>query len=603
MATEAPMAPTTQSMRKRGEQTPVLIVGSGPAGLTSALALARLGIRSIVVTRYVGLAHTPRAHITNQRTLEILADLGVEREVRETGRLLEELPNNVWCLSLEGPEIARTTAWGAGTSDQARYRSASRHLPLNLFQHRLEPIIADAAVATGMVDLRFGHEFVSLEQDSDGVDATILERHSGREYTVRAQYLIGADGANSRVLKQIGLSVRGEVDMGRNAFAWIKADLSKYVAHRPGALYWGVDNDYSTWILVDGYDEWIAGWAVPAGHIPSEDEALTHVRRSIGDPLVEIEIKHISTWSMNHAAADQYSNGRVFCMGDAVHQHPPTNGLGSNTSIADAYNLAWKLHLVLGGVASPLLLETYSNERAPVGRQIVDRAWESANRVFSLGHQIGIAPEMSSTEKWAIVNSIDEDTPRGAELRATIAEFRESMDFSFNALDVELGYRYAVPYEVKYDVPQSNLNPDGVLHVPSTAPGEHIPHVWVERSRRQVSTVDLVGHGKFTLIVGRDGVGWLPAIDRVREIYGLPVVVQIIGGAGGFRDPMGEWEKVRGIDDTGCILVRPDGHVAWKAVSGCEPDTLVDAVGCALSLKRATRLSSGASLASELQTH
>ncbi|WP_179274796.1 MULTISPECIES: FAD-dependent monooxygenase [unclassified Rhodococcus (in: high G+C Gram-positive bacteria)] len=564
----------------RAEKAPVLIVGSGPAGLTSALALARSGIRSIVVTRYAGLAHTPRAHITNQRTLEILADLGVEQQVGEAGRLLEDLPYNIWLLTLGGPEILRTTAWGAGTADQARYRQASRHLPVDLFQHQLEPILADAAVATGLVDLRFGHEFLSLEQDAQGVDAKILERHSGRRYAVRADYLIGADGAKSRVLRDAGLEVRGEFDLARFSFAWIKADLSRYVAHRPGALYWGADNDHCTWILVDGYDEWIAGWGVTDPEPPSHEVVLENVRRSVGDPLVEIEIKHVSTWGVNHAAAEQYSAGRVFCAGDAVHQHPPTNGLGSNTSIADGYNLAWKLALVIDGVATPTLLDTYSTERAPVGRQIVDRAWESLQMVFSLAPQLGIVPGLSTEEKWEIVNSIEENSPRGRQLRETIARFRDTMDFSFNAHAIELGYRYDVP-----GAPESvgeAPNPDGVLYIPSTEPGHHLPHAWVECGRRRVSTVDLVGHGKFTLIVGREGDGWETAAERIRAEYGLVIVTQIIGGAGGSRDFLGEWAKVRGVQDDGCILVRPDGHVAWKAVHGFDVDGLVRALGVAL---------------------
>ena len=561
------------------EQVPVLIIGSGPAGLTAALTLARLGVRSIVVTRYAGLAHTPRAHITNQRTQEILTDLGVEDRIREVGRVLETTPYNVWMMSMDGPEVTRTTAWGGGVGDQARYRAASRHVPVNLFQNRLEPILADAAVATGMVDLRFGHEFLELEQDGYGVNATILERHSERRYTVRAQYLLGADGAKSRVLKQIGLSVRGETDLANNAFAWITADLSRFVAHRPGALYWAVDDDYATWISVDGFHEWIAGWSVPQGHTPTRDEVMEHVRRSIGDPLVDIEIKHISTWSINHAAADQYSVGRVFCMGDAVHQHPPANGLGSNTSIADAYNLAWKLHLVLTDVAAPALLDTYSSERAPVGRQVVDRAFASIGRIFSLGPALGLRPDMTTAEKWAVVHRLGEDSEEGRALRAAVDAFHDTMDFSFNALDVEVGYRYAIEGS---DTETTPTDPDGVMYVPSTEPGSHLPHVWVECSRRRVSTVDLVGHGKFTVIVGRSGAGWLPAVDRIRAIHGLSVVVQIIGSSNGFRDPMGDWERVRGVDDDGCLLVRPDGHVAWRAVSGYDTDALVDAVSRAL---------------------
>ncbi|GAA2311332.1 hypothetical protein GCM10010234_64760 [Streptomyces hawaiiensis] len=508
MATDAFPSPA-----QAPERAPVLIVGAGPAGLTTALALGRMGVRSIVLTRHLGLAHTPRAHITNQRTLEILADLGVEEEARARGRVLEEMPYNVFFMSMEGPEVARTTAWGAGLKDQTRYRRASRHLPLNLFQHELEPVLARAAVATGMVDLRYGHEFLSLTQDDGGVDATIVERRSGHEYTVRADYLVGADGANSRVLSQIGLSVRGEMDLAPQVSARIKADLTRYVAHRPGALYWAVDPDYAMWAMVNGFDEWVAGWSVPHGHVPDHDEVVARIRHSVGDPRLAVEIKAVSTWSVSHAAADQYSVGRVFCMGDAVHRHPPANGLGSNTSIADGYNLAWKLHLVLTGVADASLLDTYSSERVPVGRQVVDRAFTSVGQVHSIGAAIGLRPEMT----------------------------------------------------------------------------QHLPHAWVEFNRRRMSTVDLVGQGRFTLIIGRRGAArrgeaLAQAVDRASALYGLPIVVRVIGSDRAYRDPLGERASVRGIEDDGCLLVRPDGHIAWRARSGPDPDALLDAVARTLGI-------------------
>ena len=448
------------------QRAPVLIVGAGPAGLTTALALGRMGVRSIVLTRHLGLAHTPRAHITNQRTLEILADLGVEEEARARGRVLEEMPYSVFLMSMEGPEVARTTAWGAGLKDQTRYRRASRHLPLNLFQHELEPVLARAALATGMVDLRYGHEFLSLTQDDGGADATI---------------------------------------------------------------------------------------------------------------------KAVSTWSISHAAADQYSVGRVFGMGDAVHRHPPANGLGSNTSIADGHNLAWKLHLVLTGLADASLLDTYSGERAPVGRQIVDRVFTSVGEVFSIGATIGLRPEMTQAEKWATVRALDEATEEGARRRAALAEAMRLMDYNFNAHGVELGYRYAVP-AAHDDTGEDRGTVDELEYRPSTAPGEHLPHAWVEFNRRRMSTVDLVGQGRFTLITGRRGEAWAGAVDRASALYGLPIVVRVIGADRAYRDPLGEWASVRGIEDDGCLLVRPDGHIAWRARSGPDPDALLDAVARTLGI-------------------
>ncbi|WP_439031544.1 FAD-dependent monooxygenase [Gordonia terrae] len=566
----------------------MLIVGSGPAGLTSALALARMGIPSVVITRYAGLAHTPRAHITNQRTLEILADLGVIDDVEERAVPLAEAPFSLFALTLSGPEAARVPAWGAGLEDQRRYRAASRHLPLNVPQNVLEPILADAALQTGLVDLRYQNEFLRLTQNGDGVDVSVLERTSGQEYIVRAEYVIGADGANSRVLEQIGLSVSGELDLLRTVYAWVEVDLAQYFSYRPAWCMWPIDFEFCSFTMVAPWNEWVCGWVDPAGRVPTDAEVIEKVRSSIGDPTVEVKVKNVSTWSVNHAAAPRYSAGRVFCMGDAVHRHPPTNGLGSNTSIADAYNLAWKLQLVLTGVAGAALLETYSDERAPVGRRAVDRAYQSVTEVFSLGTAIGLKPEMTSEQKQQVVAGIDADSPEGKQARAAVAEFRKLMDFNFNAHGVELGYRYDDPNAT--DTTSHDVEPldpgtvDDLIYVPSTAPGEHLPHAWVERNRRRVSTVDLVGGGQFTLITGRGGAGWLPALDRVQALYGLPVVARFIGASHGYRDPLGEWAQRCAIEEDGCLLVRPDGHIAWRAMSGPDPDALVAAVGRALAI-------------------
>ena len=565
------------------EKVPVLVVGTGPSGLITALSLARLGVRSVVVTKYAGFANSPRAHITNHRTLEILADLGVADAVCAAGYPLEEMPYILFGTSLAAPELARTTGWGGGQKNKVRYQNASRHLPRNVFQHNFEPILAQAAVATGLVDLRFQHEFVSFTQDAEGVDAGILDQVTGHEYAVSAEYLVGADGARSKVLSQAGLSVRGETDLARFLFVWVNVDLTKYFAHRPASLYWTVNPGYANWTVIRPWTEFVTGFALPETGVPSDEEALAMIRKSVGDPrLDKIEIKGKFTWSLNHAAADVYSAGRVHCVGDAVHQHPPTNGLGSNTSIADAYNLAWKLHLVLAGKAGRRLLETYSVERAPVGRQIVDRAFTSASEVFTVGACAGIRPDMLDGEKFAAVRAVYDATPEAASRRAALADAMNFMDYNFNTHGVELGYRYDSTAVVRDHGAEGDLADlktlDELIYVPSTAPGEHLPHAYLERNARKVSTHDIAGHGRFTIITGRGGEAWSHAAERARRELGLHVDFCMIGTVSGYRDPLGDWEKLRQIDDDGCLLVRPDLHIAWRSKARPDPDRLFGAL-------------------------
>ncbi len=561
--------------------TDVLIIGTGPAGSATAALVSSYGIGNMAVNRYRWLANTPRAHITNQRTMEVLRDLG--REVEDEAYMFaagqELMGENVFCESLAGEEIGRLKSWGNHPLSQAEHKLSSPCMMNDLPQTMMEPLLFKTACARG-TQARMSTEYLSHAQDDEGVTTTCRDRLSGAEFTIRSKYLVGADGGNSLVAEHCGLPFEGEMGVGGSMNILFKADLSKYVAHRPSVLYWvmqpGADvggigmglvrmvRPWNEWLIVWGYDI-----SQPA---PEVDEALaTQVARQlIGDPELQIELISANTWTVNNKYATNMQKGRVFIMGDAAHRHPPSNGLGSNTSIQDSFNLAWKLAAVLKGQASEGLLDSYTAERAPVAKQIVTRANQSISEfgpIFeSLGMTEGVKPEVMQQNLEARCDA----TPSAEKQREAIREAIAFKKYEFDAHGVEMNQRYrsnAIETDGQIE-PAFEL--DAELHYqPTTWPGARIPHVWLfeHGSGAKHSTLDLCGKGRFTIFTGIGGEAWETAARDVGEELGVPLDVRLIGPRRDIEDLTGDWARAREVSDTGCILVRPDHHVAWRTDS------------------------------------
>jgi putative polyketide hydroxylase len=529
------------------ERIPVLIVGGGPVGLATALELARHGVRSLLVERHDTTTQHPKTRNVNTRTMEIARGWG--RAVYDA-IVAVNLPPGwteqiVYTRTLAGEELGRMPTKGfAGPGPLV-----SPEVPVLTSQDILEPILRRGAEATGLAELRFGHEAGRIDRgaaaDDDRVVISITERATARTYQVETDYLVAADGAASPVRAQLGIQMEGPHGIGHFVNVYYRADLDRWVAHRPAILYWVVsDVVRGVFQPLDARGRWLSQIAYDGSSDSfaayDQRRCVEWLRAAVGDPSVTPEILSIGTWTMNAVVAQRLVQGRVLLVGDAAHQLPPTGGFGVNTGIQTAHNLAWKLALVLTGGATPSLLDTFDSERRAVGRFNADRSLENSVMVQRINAAaMGEPPAL------------------------TPAEAVEASRRYGNFLGMELGFHYdsAAVIADATEVPQVA---DPVIdYVPCGRPGHRAPHVWLERDGRRLSTLDLFGPG-FTVLAGARGDVWVAAAPETARRFAVRVDAYAIGASDGWIDTDRVFEQVYGIDATGAVLVRPDGHVAFR---------------------------------------
>ncbi|MDN2580672.1 FAD-dependent monooxygenase [Aquibium sp. ELW1220] len=558
--------------------TDVLIIGTGPAGSATAALLSTYGIENMVVNRYRWLANTPRAHITNQRTMEVLRDLGpeVEKEAYLHATHQDLMGENIFCTSLAGEEIGRMKSWGKHPLSRAEHLLSSPSHMNDLPQTFMEPILFKTACSRG-TQARMSTQYLRHEQDDEGVTTTCLDRLTNREFTIRSKFLVGADGGNSLVAEHAGLPFEGKMGVAGSMNILFRADLSKYVAHRPSVLYWVMQPGSNVGgigmglvRMVRPWNEWLIVWGYDINEpAPAVDAAMaTKVARDlVGDPELEIELISANTWTVNNMYATHLQNGRVFCMGDAVHRHPPSNGLGSNTSIQDGFNLAWKLAMVVKGQAGQRLLDSYSTERAPIAKQIVTRANQSIEEFGPIFKALGLLDSIDPVKMQQNMDARCDDTAEAEEQRAAIRKAIAFKVYEFDAHGVEMNQRYASDAIMTDGQPEPAFEKDRELHYqPTTWPGARLPHVWLFDDRgERVSSLDLAGQGRFTIFTGIGGQGWIEAARTVGAELGIDIAAHVIGPRQHWQDFTGDWARAREVRDGGVVLVRPDQHVAWRS--------------------------------------
>lgn len=511
-------------------ETPVLIAGGSLVGLSAGLLLARHGVRPLVIERHRGTAIHPRAAHATQRTMEIFRSVELEPAIRE--RSAEQFVQDGGVVEVETLVGGATRQFIADLN--AGIRDVSPCERVFLSQNSLEPLIMERARQLG-IDLRFSTEVVSVEEDSTGVTTLLRDRDSGETSTVRSQYLIAADGAHSGVRHRLGIGMQGHPPFSRSVTFYFRADLRSLLDDKKWAVVY-VNNPRmrgffrfekpfdSAFLAVN-----TAGDAshpmtdISTGLTP--EGALDFVACALGSKDIPVEIDSIMHWEAAAQVTERFQTERVFIAGDAAHVMPPTGGFGGNTGVQDAHNLAWKLARVLRGEAPAALLATYEAERRTVAKLSVEQAYTR----YVLRTDPSLGPERCEP----LVPD----------------------------LDIELGYVYR-SRAILGEAPD-----DGAVHANPREtrgrPGTRAPHLWLERQGRRISSVDLYDR-RFVLLAGPKAEEWCRCASIAASEERIPLDV-FRPGVDGLEDPTGNLPALHGLEPDGCVLVRPDGFVAWRA--------------------------------------
>ncbi|MEU9651895.1 FAD-dependent monooxygenase [Streptomyces sp. NPDC048110] len=607
----------------RTHRVPVLVVGGSLVGLSMSVFLGRLGVRHTLVERHAGTSIHPRGRGNNVRTMEIFRVAGTEPDIRRAAATLADNHGILQTPTLVGDAgewLFKQIDPGNGL---ARFSPSSWCL---CSQNDLEPELLTHAVNLGG-DLRFGTELLSFETDADGVTAIVKSRETGEHTTIRADYLVAADGPRSPVREQLGIGQSGPGDLFHNVSITFRSRrLADVVGDRRFIVCYLTDENADGALLpVDNRENWVfhAPWHPEQGETVedfTDERCAAHIRRAIGDPDLDVEITGKAPWHAAQRVARSYRSGRVLLAGDSAHEMSPTGAFGSNTGIQDAHNLAWKLAAVLEGWAGEPLLDTYDAERRPVAEATSARA---AHRSVEHSHP-GFAPPPgmggggpgggvpggaprggpgggpggegpggaprggpggapggggpvgapggvpggcgpAGTRGGAPGGGGPAGAPGGVPAGPPGGPQR-------GILNVALGYRYPQGAVVGAD-PATPVVPEGLDL--TGAPGSRAPHLWLRRGEERLSTLDLYEDSLVLLSDAAQPTGWHEAATEVAAALRVPLKPYRVGGTPGADlvpdDEETDWARAHGVTRGGAVLIRPDGFVAWRS-PGPAPD-------------------------------
>jgi 2-polyprenyl-6-methoxyphenol hydroxylase-like FAD-dependent oxidoreductase len=529
---------------------PVLIVGAGPVGLTLAADLGRRGIGCLVVEENADVKHHPRAMGIGPLTMEHLRMWGLDKNVYDVSLPRDEPGDIVYVTRICGHELVRFPSPSIAEVERATPELIAQVPPLAhspyyrtwCAQHSLEPVLRDYARSFPTVELRFGTKLDALEQDADGVAATI----GGK--TVRAQYLIGCDGARSEVRHALGIRMSGRGALGEVWGTHFRAPtLWRERAIKPGVMYWThAPGCASVVYTINARDEWWMNTYFRRDETPFPIDPVERIRAAVGRDI-EVAVISSRAYKAFQLVADSFGKGRVLMAGDAVHLFVPPGGLGMNTGIQDAFNLGWKLAAALQGWAGERLLASYEIERRPVAERNTNRAADSY---------------LNARDAFMVDARIDDEGPEGDRVRVEwTPKVRAAGLHQHSIAGAQLDPAYVnSPICAVEDA--TDPERDRLSFTPNAGPGHRAPHTWLADGS---STLDLIDPSRFVLLNFGGDAGPLVAAAKTRNV---PLGVIDVADQNAAR-----------LYAKKLVLVRPDGIVAWRGdAAPADPLAIVDLV-------------------------
>lgn len=537
-------------------ETRVLIVGAGPVGLVTGLLLDRLGVDFLIVERRQGLHQAPQAHVISSRTLEICRVVGIDpMAVYAAGPPREDIRTVRWVDRLVGRDLGVFTM-GSDPDEVMRMLTQSPSPTANLSQDRFEPMLFERLEATaGRARVRFEHAWESCSTTDGQYLSRILTSDGPVE--IASRYLIGADGAGSRVRKAADIDMVGPDDIQTFVNIHFSANLREPLAGREGLLYWIMDKEVEgTFIAHDIERNWIFMKTVDAAEPldPIDETKFAAVlHKAIGADL-PVTIHSMNAWRMTAQIASAFRRDRLFLVGDAAHRFPPTGGIGMNTGFQDAHNLAWKIALVEAG-RDPALLDTFEPERKPVAETNSEQSLTNARRMMEVAFLLDVDGDRHIT--LPDLEAVLADTDRLAAVQRAV----DAQAAHFNMSGLDLGVCYTGAGVIDDGPPPASDDPVS-KYVPSTTPGTRLPHAMLLRDGAPLSTLDLVALDRFLVLAHDDAPATLDAAVEELARRGAPLGMRRVGPGADTVPADDRFGTLFPREEV--LLVRPDGHIAAR---------------------------------------